>query len=103
MRDPENEDAAGQLTQLLIDESKPDEAIALLQQFLQRAPSAGLYDQLGEAYGQMHDLSHAAEAYRQAVDPDPGRRPSAWPRAQCSSTSQSIKTPPASIKRLVDA
>ncbi len=70
-RDADNEDAVSQLVQLLLDEDKAEEAIALLQQSIQRAPSGSLYDQLGDAYAQTHDLAHAEEAYRGAVDLEP--------------------------------
>jgi len=69
--DPDNEGAVGQLAQLLLDEDRSDEAIALLQQILERAPSAGLYQQMGDAYMQLHDADRAEEAYQHAVDLDP--------------------------------
>lgn len=71
MRDADNEEAVSQLTQLLLDEDKSPEAIALLQKSLQSAPSGGLYDQLGDAYAQIHDLSHAEQAYQSAIDLEP--------------------------------
>ncbi len=70
-RDADNEDAVGQLVQLLLDEDKSEGAIALLQQSIQRAPSGSLYDQLGDAYTQTRDLTHAEQAYRSAVDLEP--------------------------------
>ncbi len=71
VRDPDNEAAVSQLTQLLLDEDKSQDAIALLQQSIARAPSGGLYDQLGDAYTQIHDLDHAEQAYRSAVELEP--------------------------------
>lgn len=53
--DPNNESALQQLTQLLLDASKSNEAVDLLEQALARTPSADLYDQLGDAYAQLHD------------------------------------------------
>ncbi len=70
-QDAENEAAVTQLTQLLLDEDKATEAIALLQQSIQREPSGSLYDQLGDAYTQTHDLNDAEQAYRSAVDLEP--------------------------------
>lgn len=70
-RDADNEDAVGQLVQLLLDEDKSEEAVALLRQSIQRSPSGSLYDQLGDAYTQTHDLSDAEQAYRSAVDLEP--------------------------------
>ena len=70
-RDSENESAVEQLTQLLLDEGKLEPAVELLQQTLQRAPSATLYDQLGDAYTQMHDSANAEQAYRHAVEMEP--------------------------------
>ena len=70
-RDTENESAVEQLTQLLMDEGKLAPAVELLQQTLQRAPSATLYDQLGDAYTQMHDAANAEQAYAHAVELEP--------------------------------
>jgi Flp pilus assembly protein TadD len=69
--DPENEAAIEQLTQLLLDEGKSAEAVALLESVTQRSPSATLLDLLGDAYTQTHDLAKAEQAYRKAVDLDP--------------------------------
>jgi tetratricopeptide (TPR) repeat protein len=69
--DPENEQAVEQLTQLLLDEGKSDEAVALLEGMNSRTPSATLLDLLGDAYTQTKDLSKAEQAYRKAVDLDP--------------------------------
>jgi tetratricopeptide (TPR) repeat protein len=70
-RDSDNEAAISQLTQLLLDEDKSQDAIALLQQTIAHAPSGALYDQLAEAYVQTHDLDHAVQAYRSAIDLEP--------------------------------
>jgi tetratricopeptide (TPR) repeat protein len=70
-RDADNEAAVAQLSQLLLDENRSGEAVALLQDTLKQGPSAGLYDQLGDAYTQMGDPTHAAQAYRQAVELEP--------------------------------
>jgi Flp pilus assembly protein TadD len=69
--DPENESAIEQLTQLLLDEGKSAEAVALLEGMNTRSPSATLLDLLGDAYTQTHDLAKAEQAYRKAVDLDP--------------------------------
>ena len=53
--DPDNESALQQLTQLLLDAGKSNEAVDLLEQALARTPSADLYEQLGDAYTQLHD------------------------------------------------
>ena len=71
MRDPDNEQGVTQLTQLLLDEDKSQEAVALLQNSIQRAPTGSLYDQLGDAYAQIHDLGHAEQAYQSAVGLEP--------------------------------
>jgi len=65
--DPENEQAAEQLTQLLLDEGKSADAVALLESMNGRAPSATLLDLLGDAYTQIKDLPKAEQAYRKAV------------------------------------
>ena len=69
--DPGNEAAVEQLTQLLLDENKSDEAINLLEGMAAHSTSPTLFDLLGDAYTQAHDLAKAEGAYRKAVDLDP--------------------------------
>ncbi len=69
--DPDNDAAMEQLTQLLLDENKSDEAIKLLESTTAHSPSPVLYDLLGDAYTQTKDYAKAEEAYRKAVDLDP--------------------------------
>ena len=69
--DPENDAGVEQLTQLLLDQNKSEEAIQLLNGLIDRSPSATLYDHLGDAYTQTHDFAKAEAAYRKAVDLDP--------------------------------
>jgi len=69
--DPENEPAIEQLTQLVMDEGKSMEAVTLLEGITAHSPSPVLFDLLGDAYTQTHDLAKAEEAYRKAVELDP--------------------------------
>ena len=46
-----------QLTQLLLDENKSEEAIKLLDDMTAHSPSPTLYDLLGDAYTQTHDYA----------------------------------------------
>jgi tetratricopeptide (TPR) repeat protein len=69
--DPDNEAAIEQLTQLLLDEGKSPEAIALLEEITSRSPSSAMLDLLGDAYTQSHDLAKAETAYRKATELDP--------------------------------
>ncbi len=71
-REPENENGVEQLTQLLLDEGKTQEAVSTLQGILQRAPTASLWDMLGSADTQIHDLPNAEQAYRRAAEVQPG-------------------------------
>ncbi len=70
--EPENENAVEQLTQLLLDEGKSQEAIATLKGILDRAPTPRLWDLYGDAYTQIHDLTNAEQAYRKAAEAQPG-------------------------------
>ncbi len=69
--DPENELSVEQLTQLLMDEGKSPEAVALLEGITAHSPSAVLLDLLGDAYTQAHELAKAEQAYRKAQELDP--------------------------------
>ncbi len=76
-RDPANEAALEQLSRLMIDEGRFQEAINLLSAAAADSSSPDLHDQLGEAYAQTHDYAHAEQEYQTAVteDPDsPGHR-----------------------------
>lgn len=70
--EPENENAVEQLTQLLLDEGKSQEAISILKDILDRAPTPRLWDLYGDAYTQIHDLPNAEQAYRKASEAQPG-------------------------------
>jgi tetratricopeptide (TPR) repeat protein len=70
-REPANENGVEQLTQLLLDEGKSQEAVSSLQVILQRAPTPRLWELLGDAYNQIHDLLKAEQAYRHAADAQP--------------------------------
>src|SRR6266481_3989890 len=69
--DPENEPAVEQLTQLLMDQGKSSEAVALLEGITAHSPSPVLLDLLGDARTQTHELAKAEEAYRKAAELDP--------------------------------
>jgi tetratricopeptide (TPR) repeat protein len=68
---PGNEAAVEQLTQLLLDENKADQAVKLLEGMTEDSSSPTLLDLLGDAYTQTHEYAKAEAAYRKAVDLDP--------------------------------
>ena len=70
-RNPDSEQALEQLSQLLIDGGRSQEAIQLLQQSTSDGASPEIYDLLGDAYTQAKDYAKAETAYRQAVEEDP--------------------------------
>jgi tetratricopeptide (TPR) repeat protein len=70
-KDPQNKGAAEQLSQVFLDHNNAQEAISLLGSFVQRAPSADLYDRLGDAYQQLQQPAKSEEAYRHAVAIEP--------------------------------
>ncbi len=69
--DSENEAGVEQLTQLLLDQGKSAEAVALLEGITSKSFSPTLLDLLGDAYTQIKDLPKAEAAYRKAQDLDP--------------------------------
>jgi len=76
-REPDNETALEQLSQLLLDESRSQEAIDLLTSAAGDSASPDIYDLLGDAYSQSKDYAKAEAAYRKAVEgdaDDPGHR-----------------------------
>src|SRR5215472_14195223 len=69
--DAENEAGLEQLTQLLLDQGKSSDAIALLEGVTAKSSSPTLLDLLGDAYTQTKDLAKAEDAYRRAADLEP--------------------------------
>jgi len=70
-QEPDNGPALEQLSQILVDEGRSQEAITLLTRAAGDSASPDVYGLLGDAYAQMKDYPHAQEAYQQAVDGDP--------------------------------
>lgn len=69
--EPDNAPALEQLSQLLIDEGRPQEATELLTRAAGEYASPDVYDLLGDAYLQSKDYARAEQAYRKAVEDDP--------------------------------
>src|SRR5277367_3296289 len=70
-RDPGNGPALEQLSQLLIDEGRSQEAVKILSDAAGSSSSPEVYDLLGDAYAQAKDYPRSEEAYRKAADEDP--------------------------------
>jgi tetratricopeptide (TPR) repeat protein len=70
-RDPDNGPAIEQLSQLLIDEGRSQDAIGLLTEAAEDSASSDLYDLLGDAYSHTKDYARAEAAYRKSVEGDP--------------------------------
>jgi tetratricopeptide (TPR) repeat protein len=70
-RDPENGQALEQLSQLLIDEGRSQDAIEILSKAAGSTSAPEIYDLLGDAYMQRKDYPKAEEVYRKAVEGDP--------------------------------
>ncbi|MFY9803364.1 MAG: tetratricopeptide repeat protein [Candidatus Acidiferrales bacterium] len=70
-RDPGNGPALEQLSQLLMDEGRSQEAEKLLADAANDSASPEVYDLLGDAYSQSKEYAKAEEAYRKAVEEDP--------------------------------
>jgi tetratricopeptide (TPR) repeat protein len=69
--EPDNEAGVEQLTQLLLDQGKSADAVALLESVTEKSSSPTLLDLLGDAYTQTKDLDKAEAAYRKAAEIDP--------------------------------
>lgn len=70
-RDPDNGPALEQLSQLLLDAGRSQDAIDLLNQAAGTSSSPDAYDLLGDAYSQNKEFAKAEDAYRHAVELDP--------------------------------
>jgi tetratricopeptide (TPR) repeat protein len=70
-QEPDNGPALEQLSQLLIDGGRAQEAIDLLTHASEDSASPDVYDLLGDAYSQQKDYVKAEAAYRKAVAGDP--------------------------------
>src|SRR5580692_2195777 len=70
-RDPDSGPALEQLSQLLMDAGRPQEAVELLSQAAGSSSSPDIYDLLGDAYSQNKEFAKAEEAYRHAIELDP--------------------------------
>src|SRR6202451_963907 len=70
-RDPGNGAALEQLSQLLVDEGRSQEAVTLLTQAAGESASPDIYDLLGDAYAQSKEYAKSEAAYRKAVEQDP--------------------------------
>ena len=70
-RDPGNGPALEQLSQLLIDEGRSQEAVKILSDAAGTSSSPEVYDLLGDAYAQAKDYPKSESAYRKAAEEDP--------------------------------
>jgi tetratricopeptide (TPR) repeat protein len=69
--DADNGQALEQLSQLLVDEGRSQDAIDLLEKAAGDTSSPDAYDLLGDAYSQQKNYAKAEDAYRKSVDEDP--------------------------------
>lgn len=69
--DADNGPALEQLSQLLVDEGRSQDAIDLLERAAVDSSSPDIYDLLGDAYSQQKNYAKAEVAYQKAVDEDP--------------------------------
>jgi tetratricopeptide (TPR) repeat protein len=72
-QDAGNPNAVAQLAQLLVDHNSMNEAVPLLENFLEDSPNSDLYDLLGDAYTRLNNQPAAEKAYRNAVQMEPDR------------------------------
>ena len=67
----DNEGALEQLSQLYLDEGRPQDAISVLKNAASGSNSAALYDLLGTAYAKSNNFPGAEEAFQRAVTLEP--------------------------------
>ncbi len=67
----DNEGALEQLSQLYLDEGRPQDAISVLKNAASSSNSAALYDLLGTAYAKSNNFPGAEEAFQRAVTLEP--------------------------------
>ena len=67
----DNESALEQLSQLYLDEGRPQDAISVLKNAASGSNSAALYDLLGTAYAKSNNFPGAEEAFQHAVTLEP--------------------------------
>src|SRR5579872_6726190 len=67
----DNEGALEQLSQLYLNEGRPQDAISVLKNAASSSNSAALYDLLGTAYAKSNNFSGAEEAFQRAVTLEP--------------------------------
>lgn len=67
----DNEGALEQLSQLYLDEGRPQDAVSVLQNAATDSQDPAIYDLLGSAYAKMNNSPKAEDAYRHAVSLDP--------------------------------
>jgi tetratricopeptide (TPR) repeat protein len=70
-RDADNGPALEQLSQILMDEGRSQEAIQLLSDAANDSASPDVFDLLGDAYSQAHEYDKSEDAYRKAIAADP--------------------------------
>ena len=70
-RDPSNGPGLEQLSQLLMDEGRSQEAVKILSDAASDSSSPEVYDLLGDAYSQEKEYAKAEDSYRKAVEEDP--------------------------------
>lgn len=70
-RAPDNEGALEQLSQLYLEEGRPQDAVTLLRDAAGSSDDPTLYDLLGNAYTKTNDNAKAQAAYARAVALDP--------------------------------
>jgi tetratricopeptide (TPR) repeat protein len=78
-RDPTDEPALEQYTELLLDQGHADQAVSRLSLIAGQASSGRLYELLGDAYAQMNNPDKAVAAYQEAITLEPDV-PSHWRR-----------------------
>jgi tetratricopeptide (TPR) repeat protein len=102
-RQPRNEAALDQMSQLLLDQGRAPEAVSLLENAIDDSSQGNLLLLLGDAYSQLENHARAELAYQRAVERDPKKTEPRRKLARALAAQQKREPAIEEYRRLVEA